>query len=133
MSILSNPSAVVRSALIYVTAGTLTVIWSAIWFFYLRNNPPAESATFYWCYGFLLTGSALLIIGLTIGRIGRSARHAELPPQEVTPQVARAEQAAAGTAPVIAEVYSKAPFGTPNLRKDPVGAPADPYRPETIP
>jgi hypothetical protein len=132
MSILSNPSVVVRSALIYVTAGTLTVIWSAIWFFYLRDNPPAESATFFWCYGFLLTGMALLIIGLTIGRIGRSSRHAELPPQEVVHKVIHAEQTAACVAPVVAEVTAKAPFRVPNLREDPIGALADPSRSEML-
>jgi hypothetical protein len=47
-------------------------------------------------YGFFFTGLVLIVVGATIGRIGRSARHAELPPE-----VKRGEQTAepAVTAP----------------------------------
>jgi hypothetical protein len=37
-----------RAALIYITVGALTVIWAGVWYVYLFNNPPAESA-YYWC------------------------------------------------------------------------------------
>jgi hypothetical protein len=104
MSILSKPSSAARTAVIYITIGALTIVWSGIWYAYLHHAPPKDDYTWYWCYGFLLTGLALLIIGLAIGRIGRSARHAELPPEEVTPAVSKAEQNAAAQAPVIAPV-----------------------------
>src|ERR1700730_16160637 len=99
MAILSTPSVAARTALIYITAGTLTDVWSGIWYWYMRSHPPVAESTWFWCYGFLLTGLALLIIVLAVGRIGRAARHAELPPEEVTPAVAKAEQNAAARAP----------------------------------
>jgi hypothetical protein len=70
MSLFSKPSSVARASVIYVTVGALTDVWSGIWFWYLRNNYPSTDATFYWCYGFLVTGATLVLIGLIIGRIG---------------------------------------------------------------
>lgn len=116
MAILSKPSSAARTSIIYITIGALTDVWSAIWYAYLRSYPPPSDATWYWCYGFLLTGLVLLIIGLAIGRIGRSARHAELPPEEAVPAVARIEENAAARAPVIAPVNPGTPVvaGTPS-------------------
>src|SRR5262249_9653606 len=66
-----------------------------IWYWYMSNHQPTNSATWYWCYGFLLTGLVLFIIGLAIGPIGRAARHAELPPPEATPDEANIQKTAA--------------------------------------
>ena len=88
----------------YITLGALTIVWSGIWYAWLRHAPPHDEFTFYWCYGFMLTGLTLLAIGLAIGRIGRAARHAELPPKEVTPAVAQTDQKAAERAPMVAPV-----------------------------
>lgn len=71
-----------HAALTYITIGALTVIWAGIWYVYLFNNPPAQSA-YYWCTGFLVTGLIMVLIGLVLGMISRSARHADLPPAEV--------------------------------------------------
>jgi hypothetical protein len=70
MPIFSKPSSVARTSVIYITVGALTVVWSGIWFWYLRNHYLSTETTFYWCYGFLITGFMLVLIGLTIGRIG---------------------------------------------------------------
>jgi hypothetical protein len=104
MSILSKPSPTALAAVSYITIGALTGIWSGIWYAYLRHSPPENDFTWYCCYGFLLTGLTLFVIGLMIGRIGRSARHAELPPEEVTAAVVKADQEAAANAPVIAPI-----------------------------
>jgi hypothetical protein len=113
MAILSKPSPAAQTSLIYITIGALTDVWSAIWYAYLRHNPPAADSTWYWCYGFFLSGLALLIIGLAVGRIGRSARHAELPPEETTPVVVKAEPNAAARAPLIAGVNPAMPVNPP--------------------
>jgi hypothetical protein len=105
MFILSKPSSAASIAVIYVTVGALIDVWSGIWYAYLRHAPPENDFTWYWCCGFLLTGLTLFTIGLGIGRIGRSARHAELPPEEVTPAVAKADQEAAAPAAVIAPLH----------------------------
>jgi hypothetical protein len=86
----NQTSTAARTALIYITAGALTVIWTGVWYVYLHNNPPETSNPYYWCGGLLLTGLTLMVIGFGLGRIGRSARHAETPatiasPLEVTP------------------------------------------------
>jgi hypothetical protein len=55
-------------------------------------------------------GLAFAIIGLSVGYIGRAARHAELPPAEVIGSVARNDQALADrAAPAVA--VSTAPVG----------------------
>ena len=104
MPILSKSSFAAQTALVYVTLGTLTGVWSGLWYWYLGNHPPLNDSTWYWCYGFILTGLALFVIGLLLGQIGRSARHAELPPPEVTGAAVRAEENAAARAPLIAPV-----------------------------
>jgi hypothetical protein len=68
-------------AVIYITVGALILVWSTVWYLYHR---PMTSPGSFWCAGFFLSGLVLLIIGLALGRIGRSAREAELPPDGVS-------------------------------------------------
>lgn len=79
MQIFRQPSTAARMSLVYITVGALAVIWTGVWYFYLSNHPPVTSTPYYWCAGFLVTGFALMIIGLGVGQIGRSARKAEHP------------------------------------------------------
>jgi hypothetical protein len=81
--LMTRPSPAAYTSLIYITVGALTDVWSGIWYWYLTQHAgEVREFTWYWCYGFLLTGLVLFIIGLAVGQIGRSARHAELPPPE---------------------------------------------------
>ena len=110
MSILTSPSSVLSTSLIYITLGTLLDIWTiASLVFY----PPETNWNKFLVVGFLVTGIALLAIGLFLGPIGRAARHAELPPTEVTNAVAHAEQIAAAHPPVVMPVKPVAQEGTP--------------------
>lgn len=84
MWLLQRTSSAARTALVYITIGALIVIWTGVWWLYLRNNPPETTGVYYWCGGFMVTGLTLIAIGLGIGQIGRSARHADLPPPEQT-------------------------------------------------
>ena len=98
MAMLTKPSAAAKMALAYITIGALLIIWTGVWFVYnYQHQYPAYSTSYYLCTAFMLTGLALLVIGLGLGRIGRAARHAELPPPEVTPTVAQTDQVAAQT------------------------------------
>ena len=118
MPILSNPSMAFPTALVYVTLGILMDIWTIVTMVFF---PPESTWGKFWLAGFLVTGFALLAIGLFIGQLGRSARNAELPPTEVTPQVTNAEQAAAEHPPTViaggtgtqAVTPSAATHGTP--------------------
>lgn len=76
-----------KAAVIYVTVGALIDVWSGIWGFYLLNNPGRGATAWYWCYGLLLTGAALVLIGMAVGWIGRSRpvrRHAAAPHEDVS-------------------------------------------------
>ena len=92
MPILNKLTGAFPTALIYITAGTIIAIWTVV---YWAFNTPATRDGFFWVVGFLLTGLSLLAIGLLLGKIGRAARSAELPPAEVTPAAVRSEQTAA--------------------------------------
>lgn len=109
MPLLSKPSSSAYASLTYITLGVLIDIWSGIWHWYLKNNPPENSAVWYICYGFLFTGLALLVIGLLIGPIGRAARHAELPPPEATPAEASIQHEAAQHPPAVVASNTAAP------------------------
>lgn len=82
MPILSKPSGAARLSLMYITTGALIDVWTIIYWMYLNRHPDGHTdAAYYWVYGFFFTGVVLLAIGLALGRIGRAARHAELPPE----------------------------------------------------
>jgi hypothetical protein len=91
MWLLSQASAAARTALIYITAGALIVIWTGVWYVYLHNNPPEANNVYYWIGGMLASGLTLLLIGFGIGKIGRAARHADAPTQVVPPVVASSQ------------------------------------------
>jgi hypothetical protein len=81
MSFFSQITSATRAALLYITVGSVMIVWSTIYYVYLNNHPPASGSDtpWYWCTGFLLTGVTLLLIGLGVGWIGRRARQAEQP------------------------------------------------------
>ena|SRR5581483_2230869 len=108
MWIFNQASSAARTALIYITAGALIVIWTGVWYLYLHNNPPDTSSVYYWCGGLLLTGLTLMVIGFGLGRIGRAARHADMP-AEVSPTMAVAAPANATPAPTVAPAIPIAP------------------------
>ena len=97
MALLTKPTAAAKVSLAYITIGSLLIVWTGVYCAYLYNNPPENHSIFYFCTALLLTGFVLVVIGLAVGRIGRAARHAELPPPEVTPAVAQTDQSAAAT------------------------------------
>ena len=98
MVVLGNTkqAAAAKTSLAYLTVGALTIVWTVIWYLYLRNNGAAEN-TYLWVYGFLATGVVLLIIGFTVGQIGRSAMPAETAPTAAVTGVVPAVTAAAPT------------------------------------
>jgi len=84
--------------LIYITVGTLVIVWTAI---SLLLYPPASDFGHFLIIGTLVSGIAVLVIGLLLGPIGRFARHAEMPPAEVTTAVATANETAAANPPAV--------------------------------
>jgi hypothetical protein len=80
----SPPSSAPGTSLAYITVGSILAIWSAVWYIAFR---PETRWGFAICLGLFLTGVAFLVIGFGVGRIGREARHAELPPADDTARV----------------------------------------------
>jgi heme/copper-type cytochrome/quinol oxidase subunit 1 len=109
MSLLTNPAFGPKVALMYVTAGALIDVWTAVYYFtYGRgrmtdDNPGDDNTTWFWVAGFFLTGLVLIILGLVLGPLGRAARESELPPKDASRQEAQIQnQAAANPNPVVA-------------------------------
>jgi hypothetical protein len=128
--LMTRPSPAAFTSLIYITVGALMGVWSGIWYWYLtRHAEEVREFTWYWCYGFLLTGLVLFVIGLAVGQIGRSARHAELPPPEGIQAAAKNPELVAppSTSPLAppGTVVAMAPPLTPAApdNRQPVAAP----------
>jgi hypothetical protein len=75
----TKQAAAAKTSLAYLTIGALTVVWTVIWYMYLKNNGATQN-TYLWVYGFLATGVVLVLIGAGVGQIGRSAMPAETAP-----------------------------------------------------
>jgi hypothetical protein len=131
MPLLSKPSSAAFMAILYITLGALIDVWTGIWYWYLKDHPPEQAGMYYWCAGFFLTGLTLLVIGLALGRIGRAALHAELPPSEATPSPNKVGPTVAGPPQVIvptpAAFVAVPPQAVPNAPQP--GLPAAPLRP----
>jgi hypothetical protein len=114
MPILSKPSSAARTSVLYVTVGALVAVWASIWYAWLRHiDPEGSSVQYYWCLGFFLSGVVLLVIGLALGRIGRAARHAELPPEAPASPTAEPAVTAAAPANRAAGAPAAVPAGYP--------------------
>ena len=118
------------TSLIYLTLGGLIDVWAIVYFFYLRTHNGTDIAYLY-VYGFIFTGILLFLIGLAVGRIGHSARSAEVAPTP-TQQVITAPPMAAALSPTIAVSANPPLAQVPIARPAPVvipvaGTPADAY------
>ena len=122
MSIMTKPPLEARTAIAFITVGTLLSVWCGIWYWYLSNNPSESSSPNYFCTGLFLSGIVLIVIGLTLGKIGRAARQAELPPAEAMQQVVNVDQSAASRAPMIAPVNPAQVMPPTQVAMSPTGA-----------
>ncbi len=128
MPMLSKPAFGPRTAIIYITAGALIDVWTAVWYFAIARREPGGLTPNmqFWLWGFFLTGLTLIVVGVLLGHIGRAARRSELPPQDVT--LAEAQiQAAAASHPNPVVAGSVAPqSGSMGEAQSPMMAPAQP-------
>jgi hypothetical protein len=87
MQVLSKPSAAPGTSLAYLTIGAImAVLAGTSYFFFDGSGNPVGN---YIRMSFLILGIVLMVIGLTVGHIGRAARKSELPPPEATDAVVR--------------------------------------------
>lgn len=126
----SKQASSATTSLIYLTLGGLICVWSVVYFFYLRKNGGTET-TYLYVYGFFFTGVVLFSIGMAVGRIGYSARAAEVAPTPTQQIVAATPLAPAPLATMTADPILS-PAQAPLVRPAPVvtagaGTPADSY------
>src|SRR4051794_21775086 len=76
MAITGKHSAAQSASITYITLGGLMAVPSAVW--YMMFSP--EGIGKFFCATFFLLGLGGLIMGLSMGYIGRAARQAEMPP-----------------------------------------------------
>ncbi len=100
MPILTRPSFGPRTALIYITIGSLVDVWTLVWYFTRTYDLSRDG--WFWLTGLFLTGFTFLLIGFFLGPIGRAARAAELPPHSALPVEANIERTAAANPPAVA-------------------------------
>ncbi len=96
----SKQASSATTSLKYLTLGALIDVWAIVYFFYLRSHDGSDIAYLY-VYGFIFTGAVLFLIGLAVGRIGHSARSAEVAPTP-TQQVVTATPMASAPPAIIA-------------------------------
>jgi hypothetical protein len=133
MLVHNKPSAAARMALAYITIGALTIVWTGVWWAYMRTQDVQSPTSFYLCTGFMLTGITLLVIGLALGRIGRAARPAdvggiEVPghgqkPGETVPVTAAPPPPPAPAGPAVMPVAT-VPTTAPGVTVSPTAIPA---------
>ena len=82
MPLLSNPAFGPRTALVYITVGALLDIWTIVYYVWFAGDDQGNVSrtTWFWLSGLFLTGLIFMLIGFYLGRIGRVAQKAELPP-----------------------------------------------------
>jgi hypothetical protein len=97
MPLLSQPAFGPRTAIIYITLGSLIDVWTGVWYFTFARDDHGNISrnTWFWLAGLFLTGITLIVIGILLGEIGRSARKAEMPPAEAQDQEAAIQETAA--------------------------------------
>jgi len=95
MPVLTRPEFGPRTALIYVTVGTLIDVWTIVWYF--THEEGRTVITHFWVIGLVLTGLTFVTLGLLLGRLGQAARQAELPPSQVLHTEAEIQKIAAAS------------------------------------
>jgi hypothetical protein len=122
MPLLSHPAFGPRTAIIYITVGTLIDVWTTVWYFAFARDSTGEMTrnTQFWLLGLFLTGLTLILIGFFLGHIGRAARKAELPPKEAqADETAIQQTAAANPQPVMAGTVAAQTSATPTVNAMP--------------
>jgi hypothetical protein len=115
---LSHPAFGPRTALAYVTGGTLMCVWTLVWY-YTREDELTRSQWF-WISGIFLSGVTFVFLGLVLGPLGRAARQAELPPTGAAHAEAAIQQTAAAHPPAMA---APIPGAAAPMAPGPVGTP----------
>jgi hypothetical protein len=111
MPVLSQPAFGPRTALAYVTGGTLLCVWTVVW--YCTRDYALSRSQWFWVAGLFLTGTTFIFLGMVLGPLGRAARQAELPPHGALAAEAAIQQTAAAHPPAVVVPQMAAAPGAP--------------------
>ncbi len=125
MPMLSTPAFGPRTALGYVTGGTLLCVWTVVW--YCTLDTEVTRSQWFWLAGLFLSGVTFVMLGLLLGPLGRSARQAEMPPTEAMHAEAAIQQTAAAHPPAV-----MAPATAPGTVAAVPAAPVQPVQPVQV-
>jgi hypothetical protein len=117
---LSHPAFGPRTALAYVTGGTLLCVWTVVW--YSTREYDLTRSQWFWVAGLFLSGLTFVFLGLLLGPLGRAARQAELPPTEAVNAEAAIQQTAAANPPAVITPPGAAPTANPAVPVAPAPA-----------
>ena len=98
-----------KLAISYITAGTLMVVWSIIWLLYLTLSLDVTGAV-YLATGVVLSGIAVVVIGMKVGDIGKEANVDEDDPAVVATVIDPASQDHVGADVALAELVATVRF-----------------------
>lgn len=70
-----------KLAISYITFGTLIVVWGVVWLLYL-TMPQDVSGWVYIAAGAVVSGIAVVLIGIKVGDIGKEANRDEEDPED---------------------------------------------------
>lgn len=73
------------SAVTFVTIGSLLIIWSGLWLGYMFSHSSGTDFMRFFATGLMLTGITLVLVGSLSGKLGRSAREADMTPVGIDP------------------------------------------------
>jgi hypothetical protein len=114
MQFLRPTSAPAKTALIYITVGVLTMVWTTVYYLYRANHATdSDPVPYYWIGGFMATGLALFVIGLATGQIGRASRPAEATPPAIVAPPAPTAAAPPALAPTNQVMTNPTPANQP--------------------
>ena len=112
------PSRTAAMAVIYITVGILTMIWTGVWYLYVATHAEIADWQKFMCAGFFLSGFAVMVIGLLMGQIGSSAKIADntIAAETAVPAVPGDSAAVSGTTTPVASPPAMKPTipGTAN-------------------
>ncbi len=115
MPLVTRRSPAAHTALGYITAGSLILVWSGVWLAWLLYTGSHSSGTYFLCTGTILTGLAVLVIGMLLGQIGKAAKPAEQPAEVATQTTTDAAGHVMTSGPAPAPVQTAVPPASPHV------------------
>ena len=94
-----------RAAVVFVTVGSLAIVWSGVWLLYLWNRYSDPTGWLYIAGGIASSGLVFVVIGLAVGRIAKQAES----PEDVIDTSSKQPPQSPASAPPLAQPLPRPP------------------------